>query len=267
MINQDEVFVITEDDILKPGDKSRAKGKGPGPVAVAKAPKDKADPLEETMADRPVASRASRGGRSGPAAASSLSLLMWGLGQLYNGDTRLAILFAMCEALILAFHYMLYMTWDRIRSFVHLFFVSEWEMMLYASSIDLCVIFLMIYNVAQAYRTAEARGGQFHGLRRPFVSGLASLLVPGWGQLLNGQLGKAMFFLFAFLLQVYVLGVYLLSPFYRIVSEIDILDPKQMLLNNSIRVGAAIVNATLLLWLLSTYDAVVVARYSRRARG
>ncbi len=266
MINQDEVFVITEDDILKPGDKARAKGKGPGPVAVAKAPKDKADLFEETMADRP-AGRASRGGRSNPAAASSLSLLMWGLGQLYNGDTKLAILFVMCEALILAFHYMLYMTWDRIRNFVHLFFVSEWEMMLYASSIDLCVIFLMIYNVAQAYRTAEAQGGQFHGLRQPLLAGVASLLVPGWGQLLNGQLGKAMFFLFAFMLQMYVLAVYLLSPFYRIVSELDILDPKQMLLNNSIRAGVAIVNATLLLWLLSAYDAVVVARYSRRSRG
>src|SRR6266581_2677457 len=193
MINQDEVFVITEDDILKPGEK----GKGKGPRAVPKAARaaDRAAEADATVAENVAPSRAGRRRRN-PAAASTLSLFLWGLGQLYNGDGKLAALFLSCELLILAFHYLLYMTWDRIRTFAHLFFVNEWELMLYASSIDFCVIFFMIYNVAQAYRGAESRGGRFDGLHQPFVSGLASLCVPGWGQLLNGQLGKAVFFLF-----------------------------------------------------------------------
>lgn len=266
MINQDEVFVITEDDILKPGDRGKGKGgnQRSGPISLAKGGKaaEKAA-ADETVAERPATTRSARGRRSSPAVASSLSLLVWGLGQLYNGDIKLATLFFLCEVLILAFHYFLYMTWDRVKGFAHLFFINEWELMLYASSIDFCVIFFMIYNVAQAYRGAEARTGTYSGLHRPFVSGFASLLVPGWGQLLNGQLGKATFFLFSFLMQLYLLGIYLLSPFYRILAD---LNPPQLLMKKAILVGMSGLFATALSWILSTYDAVLVARYTRRVR-
>jgi len=157
----------------------------------------------------------------------------------------------------------MYMTWDRIRTFAHLFFVNEWELMLYASSIDFCVIFFMIYNVAQAYRGAEAHGGRFDGLHRPIVSGIASLCVPGWGQLLNGQLGKAVFFLFSFFVQVYLVVLYRLSPFFRILADIE---PQQFLLNRAIKIGMGVLFITALSWLVSTYDAFVVARYTRRLR-
>jgi len=261
MINQDEVFVITEEDILKPS----GKGKGGGPRAVAggKAARaaERAESVEETVAEGPVTAR--RRSPKSPAAASTLSLFVWGLGQLYNGDSRLAALFLLSELMIVSFHYLLYMTWDRIKTFAHLFFVSEWELMLYASSIDFCVIFFLIYNVAQAYRGAEARGGRFDGLHRPLVSGLASLCVPGWGQLLNGQLGKAVFFLFSFFLQAYLVVLYRLSPFFRILADIE---PQQFLLNKAIKVGMGIMFVTALSWFISTYDAFLVARYTRRLR-
>src|SRR2546426_8446623 len=262
MINQDEVFVITEDDILKPADKGKGKG-GPRAVTSAKVKgAERSTELEETVSERPVASARGRG-RKNPAAASTLSLFICGLGQLYNGDGRLAALFFLSELFILSFHYFMYMAWDRVRSFAHLFFVSEWEMMLYASSLDFCVIFFAIYNVAQAYRGAEARGGRFDGLHRPIVSGLASLFVPGWGQLLNGQLGKAVFFLFSFFVQVYLVVLYRLSPFFRILADIE---PRQFLLNRAIKIGMAVLFVTALSWLMSTYDAFLVARYTRRIR-
>jgi len=259
MINQDEVFVITEEDILKPS----GKGKGGGPRAVAKSARaaERSESVEETVAEGPVTAR--RRSPKSPAAASTLSLFVWGLGQLYNGDSRLAALFLLSELMIVSFHYLLYMTWDRIKTFAHLFFVSEWELMLYASSIDFCVIFFLIYNVAQAYRGAEARGGRFDGLHRPLVSGLASLCVPGWGQLLNGQLGKAVFFLFSFFLQAYLVVLYRLSPFFRILADIE---PQQFLLNKAIKVGMGIMFVTALSWFISTYDAFLVARYTRRLR-
>jgi hypothetical protein len=264
MINQDEVFVITEDDILKPTDKGKGKGGGPRAVPATKAAKaaERQAETEETVAERPAASRGR--GRRNPAAASTLSLFICGLGQLYNGDGTLAALFFLSEVLILAFHYFLYMTWDRIRTFAHLFFVSEWELMLYASSIDFCVIFFLIYNVAQAYRGAEGRGGRFDGLHRPFVSGFASLCVPGWGQLLNGQLGKAVFFLFSFLLQGYLMTLYLMSPLFRILVAIE---PQRLILDKAIKIGMGILFVTALSWVLSAYDAFVVARYTRRPRG
>jgi TM2 domain-containing membrane protein YozV len=265
MINQDEVFVITEDDILKPGDrKGKPSAQRSAPIAIARpARAEKRRDSEETVTDRPVVSRARRG-PGHPAAAGSLSLFVWGLGQLYNGDTRLATLFMLAEALVASFHYLVFKTWAHIKAHAHLFFISEWELMLYVSSIDLCLIFFMIYNVAQAYRRSEERAGRFEGIHQPAVSGAASLVVPGWGQMLNGQLGKASFFLFVFLLQIYLWVLFVHSPFYAVLADLD----PQGLFQKKIRLaGMGILNLTALSWMLSVYDAFLVARYTRRLQG
>jgi hypothetical protein len=55
--------------------------------------------------------------------------------------------------------------------------------------------------------------------------------------------------------------LYLLSPFYRIIA---VLDTDQLLLNKARIAGMAILFATALSWILSTYDAILVARHSRR---
>jgi TM2 domain-containing membrane protein YozV len=266
MINQDEVFVITEDDILKPGDRKGKGGASPrsAPIAFAKpARAEKKRDIEETVAERPAVARSGRAAGH-PAAAGSLSLFVWGLGQLYNGDTRLAALFMVGEALVASFHYLVFKTWAYVKSYAHLFFVSEWELMLYVSSIDLCLIFFMIYNVAQAYRRAEERAGRFEGIHQPAVSGVASLVVPGWGQMLNGQLGKASFFLFVFLLQIYLWVLFVHSPFYAVVADLD----PQGLFQKKVRLaGMGILNLMALSWMLSVYDAFLVARYTRRLNG
>lgn len=266
MINQDEVFVITEDDILKPADKGKKNGgsskSGPTPVRAGR--EEKADTGGETVAERATPARKLRSRRGSPGAASSLSLFVWGMGQLYNGDGKLATLFAMAQLFVLAFHYMLYMTWDRIRSFAHLWFISEWEMMLYASSIDFCVVLLMIYNVAHAYRTAEeAQGTRYRGIRRPFLSGLASLVIPGWGQLLNGQLGKGVFFLFSFLVGIYLVVMYMHSPFYRILAE---LDTQRAFLHKARLTGQGILFVAALSWVLSVYDAALVGKHTKQLK-
>src|SRR5436309_3581450 len=97
MINQDEVFVITEDDILKPADKGKGKSaaQGKSALSLARGSKnsDKAREADETVFERTPPPRATGMGRPrNPAAAGSLSLFVWGLGQLYNGDTKLAAL-------------------------------------------------------------------------------------------------------------------------------------------------------------------------------
>ncbi|MFQ5877646.1 MAG: hypothetical protein ACE5JH_08180 [Acidobacteriota bacterium] len=268
MIDQDEVFVITEEDILKPG--PRVKGRGGNASTPRKGlfgfGRSRGEPASRAPGGQSAVGRVTpppvrRSRVSSPAAAGTLSLFVCGLGQFYNGQRRLATLFLLCELQVIAFHYMLYMIWDRIREFAHLFFVSEWEMLLYASSLDFCLIFFLIYNVAQAYRGAEARAGRFDGMHRPAVSGLASFLVPGWGQILNGQMGKAILFLFAFLLQVYCLVLYLHSPLFRVIT---VLDEQQLLLRKALWVGMAVLFVTALSWFVSVYDAVLVARYTRR---
>lgn len=256
-----EVFVITEDDILKPSSLPKKK-KGPRSVDSSRQAIDTAPGDIPTVAASATRSRR-RGGS--PAIASSLSLWIWGLGQLYNGDPKLATFFFLCQVQVAALHYMLYATWSRLRNFAEVFFINEWELFLYVAAIDICLLFLMMFNVVQAYRTAEtnSRRGVYEGMHQPAVSGLASLLVPGWGQMLNGQLGKGMVFLTVFVLQGYLLGLYMLSPFYRVVLD---LDPQQILLRKVITGGMIALFATAVAWVISAYDAVLVAFYTRHLR-
>jgi hypothetical protein len=51
-----------------------------------------------------------------------------------------------------------------------------------------------------------------------------------------------------------------MTPLYRVVSE---LDPNQALLRNVIQGGKLVLGGTAILWMISVYDAVLVARYTR----
>jgi O-antigen/teichoic acid export membrane protein len=246
-----DIFVIDGDTVLKAPAKS-----GNARSASTQSP-------TLSLAADPPPSRIEGSGRRGsgrPAAAASLSLWVWGSGQWLNGDRDLALLLVMSQGLIAALHYFVVMTWAPIRKMAHVFFIDEWELLLIAAALDFWLIFLMLYNVSQGFRSAERQAGHFRGLKMPLVSGLASTLVPGWGQILNGQLRKGLFFLFVFVVQAYLLAFYLLTPLYRIVSD---LDPNQLLLREVIRYGKIFLGASALLWLVSAYDAVLVARYTR----
>ncbi len=86
MINQDEVFVISEEDILKPKDKPKAKSNGKkrsSPFSFSRKKKSVEVVVdEETHPDTPVPRRAVSGSGPHPAAAGCLSLFVWGVGLL-----------------------------------------------------------------------------------------------------------------------------------------------------------------------------------------
>jgi hypothetical protein len=245
-----EVFVIDGDTVMRAQPKSGAAKSGTGPQTLAQ------EPGSQTLRD--VAPRGRGSARS--AGAASLSLFVWGSGQWLNGDRDLAMLLVLSQGLIATLHYLIVATWSPIRRMAHVFFIEEWELLLGAAAIDFWLIFLLLFNVSQAYKSAERQRGAFSGLKRPLLSGLASALVPGWGQILNGQLRKGLFFLLTFVTQVYLLAFYLMTPLYRIVSD---LDPNQVLLREIIQYGKVLLVATSLLWMMSIYDAVLVARYTR----
>lgn len=247
MGRQGEVFEIDGDVALKARAKAAARaGAGPSPMALAES--------------NTVASQSRKGGSGRAAGAASMSLWIWGSGQWLNGDRDLAGLLFAWQIQIAAIHYLVASMWGSIRRMAHVFFVSEWELLLYAAALDFWLIFLLLFNVSQAYRSAERSRGRFGGLNNAWLSGLTSLLVPGWGQILNGQLRKGLFFLLGFVTQIWLLGFYLMTPLYRVVSE---LDPNQALLRNVIQVGKIVLGGTAVLWLISVYDAVLVARYTR----
>lgn len=244
-----DIFVIDGDTVLKTP-KPSAMNQAGGSATVPLTPDGRG--ATATVANRRASNRA--------AGTSSLSLFVWGSGQWVNGDRDLAILLFLWQVSIVAVHYFVIAMWGPIRRMAHVFFIEEWEVLMGAAAIDFWLMFLMLFNVSQAYKSAERQRGRFVGLANPWLSGPASLLVPGWGQILNGQLKKGLFFLFGFLLQGYLLAYYLATPLYRIVSD---LDPNQKLLREIINAGQIALGVTALLWLVSAYDAVLVARYTR----
>jgi TM2 domain-containing membrane protein YozV len=252
MGRQEDVYVIHAEDILDSRDASAGR---PGPRAVS----------SEGEEGR-TASRTRRGMtfRTNPRAliASTLSLFVCGAGQAYNGQVKLGILMFLTEVLAASAHWSVVKLWPSVKELGHIFAVGEWEIFLFLAVADFLLIFFLLYNVAQAYHQAEMEGDSFQGFRRPILAGMASLVIPGWGQLLNAQLGKAIFFLFCLLTEVYVSTLLLLSPFFRLAADLNLdrLYPRRATL-----VGLGLVFFGAVVWTLSVYDAFLVARYRRRA--
>src|SRR6266446_6888806 len=167
MGRQGEVFEIDGDVALKARAKAAARaGAGASPMGLAES--------------NTVASHSRRGGSGRAAGAASLSLWVWGSGQWLNGDRDLAGLLFAWQLQIAAIHYLVASLWGSIRRMAHVFFVSEWELLLYTAALDFWLIFLLLFNVSQAYLCAERSLGRWEGLSKAGLAGRASFVLALW---------------------------------------------------------------------------------------
>ncbi len=240
----DEIYTITDENVLKSKAKRWPK-MGPG-VAPDRSPSP--------------SFRGGAPGDAGAARASSLSMFLWGAGQVHNGQTQLGMLLLLTQVFAIAAHWSISTLWGPIRNLASVFGVSEWRLTMGAVGADFLLIVVMLLNVAQAYRRADQDNGPYEGSGNPVLAGFASLLVPGWGQILNAQVGKALVFLFGLMSGLFILGLAMLTPFRELLaaSEAAALGPRVEMVAVSILAGSAA------LWILSVYDAVLVASFQRR---
>lgn len=243
--HNDVVYTISDEDIAS----SREAGRRGGPTAFRQ---DR----------RPSTSmRGSANGGASPLAASTLSLFFCGAGQIYNRQGQLGTLMLLTQLLAVAWNWAAIQMWPRLVALVDLFGVSEWKLMLGISAANLAVILMMLSSVHQAYRFADEEAGGFGGGGNPVVSGMASLVLPGWGQLVNAQAGKAIFFLFTFLSGVYVVVLTKLTPFLTLLASVD---PGGFLMRKFNMFAMATVGAAAVMWILCVYDAILVAGFRRQ---
>ncbi len=130
-----------------------------------------------------------------PARAYTLSLLLWGSGQSYNGDHGKALVFQVLLitlfvgtvlAVVFSDHLLLFLRTQQIPLSRTFLFV---ELMFFG------ILVLWISIAGDAYRTAaRSRSTRYRGIPNHVYPCLCSLLVPGWGQFLNGQPIKGTFF-------------------------------------------------------------------------
>lgn len=130
-----------------------------------------------------------------PARSFSLSMLVWGSGHMYNGAYLPGSLFM---AVMLAFYAPLAVMLFRgavsprqaDSGLPSMVFVAG--AMVYLS----IGLFCWLANAVDAYyRTTRLRFTPFRGVDKELYPLLASILFPGWGQFLNGQPVKGLFFL------------------------------------------------------------------------
>ena len=216
------------------------------------------DPEAYLRKKSPSGQRPAPAERKDPGRAYNLSMFYWGGGQLYNDQLRkggafLVLMLLVFGAAVLGIIYrteldqfLLGRGIPRSRTFLAA------ELMLFA------VLLFWVSNAADAYRTAaRTLKSRFPGVPSRFTPFLGSLLVPGWGQFLNGQPVKgSIFSVLAVIASFSVLSVilsFLAWPFLDASED-------RFLAEGISTVCLFLVPLAPLLWTISAHDAYKVSR-------
>lgn len=202
------------------------------------------------------------GRTSGPRAelSATLSLFVPGSGQLLRKEGALGLFFLTSIGFLLTFGWALLKTFDRL---AHTLALLE---------IPLAVPFLLLgcayvatatLHVTAVLSAAASPAPGAPLLPHPLLSGLASTLAPGWGQLLNGDRGRAGLFLGGLWVvgAVWLAGSETATEFFN--SFAPAVSAWEQTLREPIFVWAVRFTLPALLWSLAVYDAVSSAA-SRR---
>jgi TM2 domain-containing membrane protein YozV len=255
MPQQDEVYTITDDSILDSMRRELERRGAMRPESSTKAEERPRSGRSRVQYAQPPAQ-----GRSA-VLASSLSMFVCGAGQAYNGQGKLGALLFLTEALFISLNWAMTNVWHELKELADIFGITDLQLFLSAAVADYLLVILIMSTVYHAYREAEKSSGPFGGYDNPVVSGLASLVMPGWGQLVNGQPGKAVFFMFTFLSGAFAIALLMLASFLQLLDGVD----AWRRLATELNTGVVIVFAAAgLVWILSVYDAMLVAGFRRR---
>ena len=113
-----------------------------------------------------------------------------------------------------------------------------------------------VINALQAYHQAsKTRTDAFEGVKNPLLPPFCSLLVPGWGQFLNGQPKKGGYFLIFTLAGLFALPALVFISL--LWSSLETFSDR-FLLERILVFALALCPLVFLMWLLSLYDALKV---------
>ncbi|MGE5174192.1 MAG: hypothetical protein ACM3MD_10235 [Betaproteobacteria bacterium] len=193
-----------------------------------------------------------------PALAFTLSLLFWGTGQLYNGQRAKGmsyICLVICGNAIalLAFTFQ-----QEIPFYLGFYGISPARAVLAAAFLLLFCLLFWVYNASDAYHTAaRTRQTPFTGVSSRAYPGLCSLLVPGWGQFLNGQPIKG-----GLIAGCAVLGFFSLIFFQNIMQVWPSLENSEsrIIVEGVLLLSLVTLPLMPVLWIFSIFDAWRVSR-------
>lgn len=192
-----------------------------------------------------------------PAIAATLSLFLWGGGQIYNKDTRHGLSLLIAMAVFGLSFSMILINWAAVFTFLKGIGLTPINIILMFFFLYALIMLLWYGNIIHAYLSVDrTRNEPFNGADHPVLSGIASTLIPGWGQMLNGQFKKGMLYLFSFFSGLFCLTFIISATV--LWPSIDMENEKSIFEKMLLTTGASAFIASLL-WLINIFDAVIVA--------
>jgi TM2 domain-containing membrane protein YozV len=214
--------------------------------------------LGEPSGSEPRRSQASRSDRlleRNPALAFSLSVLIWGGGQFYNRQWQLGVLYFLFMVNFYLFPAVILGYWEPITTGLRTLDVTASEILVTLGIFFVGGLLVWIINAVHAYYGAADEPAAFEGVKNPLLPAICSLLLPGWGQVLNGQARKGACFLLVAMAGLFAIAALLVISFLwpTLDTAIDRRFAEGMLF-----VAVLLVPPVLLVWGGSVYDAVKV---------
>ena len=196
----------------------------------------------------------------GPALAGSLSIFVPGLGQLLAGELAWGLFYLSGMGFCAAAFWAVVTSLDRLVPTLRLLDVPTAALTATVGSLALLTMTLHLAAVLHAHAIAYDEG---RTPPHPLIAGIASLVIPGWGQLLAGHRRRAALFLG---------GVWILGTAWLVVTPqgTQVLARLGLSLPSALRDGwgpVAMLAAPLVLWAVAVYDAAAGAAAERNAAG
>jgi len=159
---------------------------GPDPTPTIPELRPPFATVQQPISPRPV--RSPNEG-IGPDALRSLSLFLPGVSQIVRGQVSLGLFYLSSLAFLGSLTWAILNTLDRISPTLELLGLS-----MYVVFWTLVWVYLMLITVHLSGVWTATEGARPRA-RHPALSATASLIVPGWGQILNGDRLRALLFL------------------------------------------------------------------------
>jgi TM2 domain-containing membrane protein YozV len=249
MGNEDSVYDLGDIDHGQPRPIFGSKSPIPEPFGIPNT----------TVRPRAVPPAGARQAASGVGGglAGSLSIFVPGLGQMIAGEIAWGLFYLTGVGFCAAVLWALLGRLEQIVPVLTLFDLPTTVVAVVVMSLAGLTVLLHVAAVLHAHAVAPADD---RTAPHPIVTAIASLAIPGWGQLLAGHRRRAALFL----MSVWVLGTAWLTV---TPAGVRVLDRLGLALPDAVRDGwgpVALLAAPLILWVISVYDAAAGAAAERR---
>lgn len=192
-----------------------------------------------------------------PSLAYSLSIIIWGCGQFYNRQWKLGTLLLLLMITFYAFISIFAIYWGPVTSYFESIDIDRSGTLLILGSFYLSGLIVWYLNAWQAYyKSNKINSIPFKRTQVRFLPALCSLLMPGWGQLLNGQPKKSLFFQLFALTGVaassFILIIFLLWPTIELPRSRSVIEW-------IFSISIIILPFILMMWMFNIFDAAKVS--------